>query len=85
MVILPPRGFSRWREGPAAMDGASARWVIRSRRFMPKMLDPGDWTRTPLLIANGPETTVCRVAMATRRMGRLRRRGEARWRGVIRR
>ena len=32
---------------------------------MPRLLDPGDSTRLPLLIGDGLGTTVCRVAMAT--------------------
>jgi hypothetical protein len=38
-------------------------------QFAPKLLDPGDSARLPLLIANGLGATVCRVALPTTAQG----------------
>ncbi len=58
-------GRPRWT-GQASQGGGAANDL-----FVPEVLDSGDSTRLPLLIAYGHGATVCRVAMPTTSEGRI--------------
>ena len=58
-------GRPRWT-GQASLGGRAANDL-----FVPEVLDAGDSTRLPLLIAYGQDATVCRVAMPTTGEGRI--------------
>jgi outer membrane protein assembly factor BamB len=64
MVIVPPGVFLDAAKGQPRWMG-QAPVGDSTEQLTPKMLDPGDSERPPLLIAHGPGATVCRVAMAT--------------------
>ncbi len=63
-VVLPPGAGFDAATGQPRWTG-QAPLVESPPQFMPKLLDPGDSTRLPLLIGDGLGTTVCRVAMPT--------------------
>jgi hypothetical protein len=69
VVLSPGAGFDAATGQP--------RWaglgplVEAQPQFVPRLLDPGDSTRLPLLIGNGLGATVCRVAMPTSSDGSL--------------
>ena len=69
VILSPAAGFDAETGQP--------RWaglgplVERPPQFMPRLLDPGDSTRLPLLIGDGLGATVCRVAMPTSSDGSL--------------
>ena len=67
MLISPALGLDAATGRPVWTGNAP----LVAGQFAPYLLDPGDATRGPRLIANGLNATVCRMAMETGLDGRI--------------